>query len=202
MWKRRFVETVSSIWIYLGLDPNVENDIYYEKEKLVIKSKAELYADKSNEKFDLIMLNHSFEHLPNPEDVLNSIKKLSHKDTYYLIRIPLASSYAFEHYKENWVQLDAPRHLYLYSEKGIRIMLENHNFEIQDILYDSTEFQFWGSEQYLKNISLISEKSYSQNHSKSIFAEEEILNFREKAKKLNKEKKGDQAAFIFKVKSD
>ena len=97
--------------------------------------------------------------------------------------------------------MDAPRHLYIYSEKGIRIMLEKHNFEILDVIYDSTEYQFWASEQYLQNISLIDEKSYGVNKSKSIFLEQDIVNFLDKAKKLNKEKRGDAAAFIFKLKS-
>ncbi len=184
----------------LGLDPNINNDIYYEGEKLVIKAKIEDYVKGQEDLYDLIMLHHSFEHIPNPEEVLESIKKLSHKDTVYLIRIPLANSYAFKKYKENWAQLDAPRHLFLYSEKGIRMILEKHNFEILDIIYDSEEFQFWCSEQYLQNISLQhDERSYVVNKSKSLFSEQDILNFRDKATKLNKEKKGDQAAFIFKL---
>lgn len=184
----------------LGLDPNINSNVYHKGEKLVIKAKIEEYVNEQGDLYDLIMFHHSFEHIPNPEEVLESIKKLSHKDTLYLMRIPLSNSFAFEKYKENWAQLDAPRHLFLYSEQGICMMLEKHNFEILDIIYDSEEFQFWGSEQYLQNIPLqYDERSYAINKSKSIFSEQDILNFRERAKKLNKENKGDQAAFIFKL---
>ena len=185
----------------LGIDPNIKNDIYHEKEKLVIKSNVKDYSKKSSFLYDLIMFNHSFEHIHNPEENLIVIKKLSHKDTFYLIRIPLSSSYAFEYYRENWVQLDAPRHLFLYSEKGIRIMLESNNFEILDVIYDSGELQFYGSEQYLQNIPLISDKSFSSGLTKSIFTQEQMVSFKERAKELNQEKKGDMAAFIFKLKS-
>ena len=188
-------------WNILGLDPNINHDIYYEEKKLVLKAKVENYAKEEEKLYDLIMFHHSFEHMPNPEEILETIKRISHKETRYLIRIPLSNSYAFEKYRENWSGLDAPRHLFIYSEQGMRIMLENHNFEILEIIYDSTEYQFWASEQYMQNISLVEERSYWIDKSKSIFSEQDILNFRKKAKKLNQEKKGDTAAFIFKLKS-
>ena len=81
-------------------------------------------------------------------------------------------------------------------------MLESNNFEILDVIYDSGELQFWGSEQYLQNIPLISEESFSRSLTKSIFSQQQIHDFKEKTKKLNKEKRGDMAAFIFKLKSN
>lgn len=183
----------------LGIEPNIEEDISIKKNKLIIKTMLEDYVEKYKEKFDLIMLNHSFEHMPNPIAILQSIKKISHQNTTILLRIPLSNSYAFRKYKENWVQLDAPRHLFLYSE-GVLEMFSKAGFECLNVIYDSTDFQFWGSEQYTKNIPLVSEKSYSINPSNSIFSPDQIEDYKSKANKLNLEKDGDMAAFIFRLK--
>ncbi len=61
---------------------------------------------------------------------------------------------------------------------------------IKDVIFYSTEFQFLGSEQYKRNISLTANRN-----KKSIFTKKQIKRFREKANKLNKNKQGDQAAF-------
>ena len=185
----------------LGLDPNIQKDIYYKESKLVIKSNLENFSKNTNTKYDLIMFNHSFEHLPNPIEILQAIKKISMNSTYFLIRIPLTNSYAFKYYKENWVQLDAPRHLFLYSEKGIVHLLKSQGFKVCDIIYDSNEFQFWGSEQYLKNIPLQAKNSYSINASSSIFSKEKIHEYYKYSKVLNEQSQGDMAAFIFKIKT-
>ena len=47
---------------------------------------------------------------------------LLNKDGVLLVRVPLSSSWAWEHYRENWVQLDAPRHLYLHSVKSMEVL--------------------------------------------------------------------------------
>ena len=80
------------------------------------------------------------------------------------------------------------------------MLAENTKFKISEIVYDSDEFQFWGSQQYLKGIPLMAENSYGRNPAKSIFSQEEIKNFKEKAHKLNSDSRGDQAV-VFLVKN-
>ena len=184
-----------------GLDPNIQDSVYINKTKLVIKSDLIEYCEKTNKRYDLIMFNHSFEHIFNPDEVLVSIKKLSHEETFFIIRVPLADSYAFEHYKENWVQLDAPRHLYLFSKESMLSLLKKHGFETLEVIYDSKELQFLGSEQYKRDIPLISENSYATSLENSIFTIQDVNAFKAKAIQLNSEEKGDMAAFIFKIKS-
>ena len=77
-------------------------------------------------------------------------------------------------------------------------MVRKEKFHIEDVVFDSDEFQFWGSEQYKKDISLKSEKSYSVNPAQSIFSQKQIDQFRKKAVQLNIEARGDQAVFYLK----
>jgi hypothetical protein len=75
------------------------------------------------------------------------------------------------------------------------LLAEKAGMKAADVVYDSTEFQFWGSEQYLRNIPLCSARSYGNNPAKSLFTRSDIRQFRKQAKRLNFEKQGDQAAF-------
>lgn len=146
-------------------------------------------------KFDLVMMHHVFEHMDNPLKVLKKIYSLLNQNSYLLIRIPILSAIIWPLYKEDWVQLDAPRHFFLHSAKSIGILAEFAGFEVKLIEHDSTGFQFWGSIQYQNDIPLFSQKSYLINKRKSIFSREEIKVFDKKAIELNTNKQGDQACF-------
>ena len=111
------------------------------------------------------------------------------------MRIPLVSSHAWEHYGVIWVQLDAPRHLYLHSRESFERLTRDAGLEPTEVVYDSDDFQFWGSEQYASGIPLKSERSHSTNPSRSIFSRAEIRTFRKKADELNRESRGDVASF-------
>ncbi len=180
----------------MGIEPHIENDLKYPNGLVIRKA----LVHEMNEEQDLFMFHHSFEHLPNPIETLETVYKLLPSGGMCLIRIPLVSSEAWEKYGNDWVQLDAPRHLFLYSLDSLNILAEKTKFEIHEIVYDSDEFQFWGSQQYLKGIPLMAENSYGRNPAKSIFSQEEIKNFKERARELNTSSRGDQAA-VFLVKN-
>lgn len=178
----------------LGIDTFIKKEIRY-KNGLIIKKK-ELH-DVSG-KWDLIMFNHSLEHIPNQKLLFKSISNLLDKKGICMIRIPTISSLAWDYYKENWIQIDAPRHYYLHSIKSMRIISEKNNLLLKKIIYDSNEFQFWGSEQSLNAIPLLSNRSYLYNPRKSIFSKKRIEKYRKIAKTLNMLGKGDQAIFYLK----
>lgn len=145
--------------------------------------------------FDLIMFNHSFEHLPNPLSVLRDANRLVSLGGNVLIRIPIAGTYAWTTFRTDWVQLDAPRHLFLHTSKSMEILAAECGFEIEHIVHDSSAFQFWGSVQYQRGIALTDERSYGMNPKQSIFSRAEVDEFEKKALKLNELQDGDQACF-------
>src|SRR5262249_30752954 len=167
-------------------DPYIESDIKYENGALVKKSTIH---DCSQE-WDIIAFNHSFEHLPDPFETLQAVARLLSEDGVCLIRIPTVSSYAWRYYGIDWVQLDAPRHFFLHSLESIKMLSTMSGFYIFDIFFDSTEFQFVGSEMYRRNIPLCSDTH--------IFSAAEIDKYKSLAEQLNNENQGDQAAFYLK----
>lgn len=181
----------------LGIDPYIEKDIVY-RNGLSITKRSLHDIQNDGERFDLIMFNHSFEHMSDPDSALNVAAAILTDAGTVMIRIPTVDSYAWEHYRENWVQIDAPRHLYLHSRASLNILAENAGLMITEVIYDSDSFQFWGSEQYLRDIPLESERSYQYGSCQSIFTQEQIYEFQRKAEDLNKSGSGDMAAFYFK----
>jgi hypothetical protein len=89
-----------------------------------------------------------------------------------------------------------PRHFFLHSVASIRHLADQTGLQLDKVVYDSSAFQLWGSEQYAQNISLLSERSYAVNPGKSIFTRQQIRDFKREAKKLNAAGQGDQAVFI------
>lgn len=176
----------------LGIDPYLDEDVKYENGLKILKKSIEYI----NGKFDLIMLNHVFEHIEDQRKILNNINSLLETNGTCLIRIPTCSSYAWEKYKNNWVQLDAPRHLFIHSIKSIEYIANECGLYIEKIIYDSEPFQFIGSEQYLRNIPLNAENSFFVNRSKSIFTKNDYKEYYLKSKQLNKELIGDQIAIF------
>lgn len=175
-----------------GIDPYNKEDILLEGDVNILKKTIH----EVKEEWDLIMMHHSFEHVPDPQEVLSSISGLLTPSGYCLLRIPVSDCYAWENFKENWVQLDAPRHYFLHSEQSMGLLAEKAGLKIRKTIYDSTAFQFWGSIQYEHDIPLNDKRSYINNPDDSLFSEEEIENFSEQAEVLNQARKGDQAVFI------
>ena len=170
----------------MGIDPFIEKPIEYSNGLTVKKQKLV----EINQHWDLIMFHHSYEHVPNPLEVLQKVSSILQLEGICIIRIPVADSYAWEHYGINWVQLDAPRHLFLHTVKSIKILAEKSNLNLIKVTHDSSSFQFLGSELYLKDIPLVDKKKPPLLQRKL-----EQRKYARLSKDLNKKGEGDQAIF-------
>ena len=176
----------------LGIDPFNAEDIHYDN-GLNIEKKS--IHDMQQGDWDLIMFHHSFEHVADQVETLSKAASLLKSGGTCLVRVPTASSWAWKHYGVNWVQLDAPRHLFLHSIDSMKLLSEKVGLKMKEVVYDSFAFQFWGSEQYLKDIPLNDERSYAVNPDKSLFSKDDIAAFEKRSVELNQQQQGDQAAF-------
>lgn len=70
-------------------------------------------------------------------------------------------------------------------------------FAVEQLIYDSTAFQFWGSEQYRQDIPLRDAKSFATTRDTSLFSDLQMQGYHDAAKRLNEERDGDQGCFIF-----
>lgn len=172
----------------VGIDPYMTKPLNEIGIQLMI---SDIYNTEGP--YDLILFNHSFEHIPNPRLVISRVGDLLRENGLCIIQSPVVPSYAWTTYRENWVQLDAPRHLFIPSPKGIEIVSRRFGLKVADVRWNSTEFQFWGSEQYVHDVPLSSSESVSFHPRKGMFRPAQVREYRRMAAKLNKEGRGDQA---------
>jgi SAM-dependent methyltransferase len=147
-------------------------------------------------RYDLIMFHHSFEHVPDPETSLREALKRLTAGGRVLIRMPTPSSQAFETYGAAWVQLDAPRHLVVFSRRGVDSLCERVGASVVSVDDDSTGFQFWGSEQNLRGIPLMGERSVMVAPRDAPFTRTQLQGWEKQAVALNRAGRGDQAAWV------
>jgi hypothetical protein len=87
-----------------GFDPYLESNV-------TVGGSIELHKqhiDSVEGRWDVIMLNHVFEHMAEPRRVLELLREQLTQQGAVLIRTPVADSWAWKHYGTNWVQLDPP----------------------------------------------------------------------------------------------
>jgi SAM-dependent methyltransferase len=174
-----------------GLDPFLPEAKIYENGVMIYnRSLSDLTGS-----YDFVMSHHSLEHMPNQLAVMKTVHRLLKHGRFFLVRIPVASGIAWKRYRENWVNLDAPRHFYLHTPASMKILADAAGFELRKITFDSTGFQFWGSEQYQNNIPLRSERSYAENPGLSSFSSSRVKEYERQARELNEKQEGDEACF-------
>lgn len=173
----------------MGCDPFIADSINYPNELIILK--VDIFG--ISKKWDIIIYDHAFEHIENPQENLNQVSKLLNPDGICILRIPTVPCYAWSHYKTNWVQLDAPRHCFLHSPKSIEHLASKAGLKLDNIQYDSTHFQFTGSEKYITNIALLTARA--KGFIEFIKRKKKKLSYIKLAKKLNRESQGDQAVF-------
>lgn len=177
----------------IGIDPYIDKEIQ-EPVKILKTKITEL---KSSNKYDLIMFLHSFEHVSDPLETLQSAYDLLDNHGTILIRTPIVS-YAFEKYGGYWFQIDAPRHLFILSEYGLKLITNSAGLEIANSYYDSTYRQFVFSECYRNNLSI--NEAQSRTTPRKLLITKSYFSSIKKARSLNLQRKGDQAVFYIKKK--
>lgn len=182
-----------------GADPFIDADV---NESSVRIQKRTIHELKDSQKYNLIRSNHSFEHMPDQYETLIKIHELLVPNGFCTIAMPVKTETIWDRYGTNWIQIDAPRHLIIHTVASFTNLARRAGFEVINVTFNSTAFQFWGSEQYLRDMPLKSEKSYSLSPRNSIFSREMIRRYHHEAEQLNRESQGDQAIFVLRPLED
>lgn len=140
--------------------------------------------------FDVVMLHHSFEHMEDPEQVLKTCFERLNSEGMLLVRCPVADAAVWKEKRALWVQLDAPRHLSIPSTQGFVEAAQRSGFEVKEILFDSTAFQFWGTGLYEH------EEKLDRSKIDTYFSSKQLEEWEKQAMQYNLEGKGDQACFF------
>jgi SAM-dependent methyltransferase len=173
-----------------GIDPFINKEIDLSNVRILKKEIEEV-----TEKYDVIMMHHALEHMADPLKAMKKAHALLNEKKYLLVRIPVMGNYGWHTYKEYWAGLDAPRHLFIPSEKGMRMLAEQAGFELVKMDYDTVDYLIWCSEQYKNGIPLYAKNSHMMDKKKSLFKKEDIKRFKKILAEANSNNYGDTAAF-------
>jgi len=152
---------------------------------------GDIFSVPTQKKFDVITFHHSFEHMDDPQRILERCRELLEDHGMLIIRIPVMGKYAWKKYGIYWSQIDAPRHLFLYTEKSLSYLLKKCGFRITRVQYDSQAFfQMTASEIYRDTKwSMVMARKRSD-------IEKRNKRYEKLVDKLNKMCEGDQAIFV------
>lgn len=172
-----------------GADPFIEAD--GESSEGVPLMKRDLNGVDG--KFDLIMFNHSLEHVPDPVATLKVANEKLAAGGMCLARVPTTSSEAWTVYGADWVQADAPRHMVIPSRQGMGLAAEKAGLRVDRTFDDSNLGQFMGSEAYRRDVSVTDPKILR------MFGPKRLWQWEKRAVSLNRQGRGDQTGFVLRA---
>lgn len=143
--------------------------------------------------FDLVMFNHSLEHVPDPIAALKAAAERLAPDGICLARTPTTSSEAWTTYRADWVQIDAPRHFVVPSRQAMELAAERAGLRVEHMFDDSNLGQFAGSEAYRRGVAVTDPKI------SGLFSPKQLWEWGKRADRLNQLGRGDQVGFVMRA---
>lgn len=93
-----------------------------------------IFPDSS---FDVVVANHSLEHMPNPNDALRVISKLLKKGGIAVIGVPNFASLMRRLVGKNWFSLLPDQHKWHFTTNGLKKLIEEHNLDIKNVEFEN-----------------------------------------------------------------
>jgi SAM-dependent methyltransferase len=179
MWQQGFRSVV-------GCDPHLEHPFDNGELQLI---KAEAAGVKGC--FDVVMAHHSFEHMADPHDAIEQLRRLARRRIVLAVPVP---GFGWREYGVNWVGLDPPRHLHIVTPNGMRRLADAHGLCVARTYFEPDSLYLWGSEQYEADVPLRDGRSYYAN--REALTPEQVTAYDRRARELSAAGDGDVAVFF------
>ena len=125
------LEMKAAGWDITGLEPDMDaRKLAQQKTGLSLYDPDTLFQLPAST-FDIITLWHVLEHVHALHAYLDQFHTILKQDGTLLIAVPNYCSEDANHYQQYWAAYDVPRHLYHFSPKSMRTLMENHGFSVQ-----------------------------------------------------------------------
>jgi SAM-dependent methyltransferase len=86
--------------------------------------------------FEVVVMRHSLEHVHNPVNALQEIKRIMRPNGRLIIGVPNIDSFVSKITGEKWVDLDTPRHLFHFTPSTVSILLSRVGFTVENIYHE------------------------------------------------------------------
>lgn len=129
-----FLETaLKDNWQITGIEPNTKAREIANKKTNNTVFETEHLENLNPNSFDVITLWHVLEHLPDLETHIQIFKRLLKPNGHLVIAVPNHKSYDAKHYKNFWAAFDVPRHLWHFSQDGIKRLFAKVDFKLEQV---------------------------------------------------------------------
>lgn len=173
-----------------GADPLIAADTVTPRGVSIVKR----HIDDVAGQFDLIMFNHSLEHVADPVVTLQAAAERLAPGGVCLVRLPTTSSEAWATYGPHWCLIDAPRHIVIPSRHAMALAAARVGLRVAETWDDSNSTQFIGSEAYRRDIALPEIENFIR-----FFGLKRIWGWERRSRRLNQTHRGDQAGFVLRA---
>ncbi len=125
-----FLKTMKqSGWAITGVEVSKEaRELAEVNTDSIIMNPIEYF--NSEQKYDVITLWHSLEHLHELEKYLNKISISLNTYGVVIIAVPNYKSLDAKYYQQDWAAYDVPRHLYHFSFEAMMKLMKKFKFEL------------------------------------------------------------------------
>jgi SAM-dependent methyltransferase len=101
--------------------------------------------------FDCITLWHSLEHMRDPKSIIEILSKMLKTGGSIIIAVPDFGGLQAQIFKQHWVHLDVPRHLYHFTNTSLTRLTESVGMRIERKWHQEFEYDLLGWVQSILN---------------------------------------------------
>ncbi len=115
-------------WKAIGVEPDPKAVETARARGMTVQAGGLEVLEQEREAFDGITMNHVIEHVHHPRETLWACYRLLKPHGWLWIETPNLDAQGHTHYRENWVGLDIPRHLVVFTYRALTRLLREVGF--------------------------------------------------------------------------
>jgi ubiquinone/menaquinone biosynthesis C-methylase UbiE len=134
-----------------GVEPGDFDKKFAKKQGLNIFHGTLEQAKYPENYFDVITLNHVFEHLHNPKETLRELRRILKPGGTLVIAVPQRKCPDYFIFGKYWQPIDIPRHIIVPTAKNMKSYAKGAGFKLKKMKYTGSPSQFLASLLYWTN---------------------------------------------------
>ena len=131
-------------WEILGIEPSRQAANYARSQRIPVEH-GDLESVKISGQFDLIRLSFVLEHIHDPLETLRRITGLLKPGGKAHIAVPNAASTMARLAGPFWYDLDAPRHLFIFTPQTFQALADKAGLQVEQTVGEINTYVFWKS---------------------------------------------------------
>jgi SAM-dependent methyltransferase len=117
-------------WIPFGVEMSEYASQFAKKRSIPIINKIITEVTFPKEEFDVISMFNVLEHMNELNTVLKKNHRWLKKDGILVVEVPNLDSFQMKVFKEKWIHLDVPRHIFHFKKKSFNKLVQKNGFKI------------------------------------------------------------------------